>query len=221
MSKVPLKNTAVIQRLLTERRQFESWITRLDSAADATPEAVRSKVRADYEARLQAVIEELKSHAETARQVMGQQHELQKEMEQREARAAEKLVEIELRHAVGELDEAEWTKVHKDALAELVTIRQELKSVQEDIAQLEELDALARGRPGTSPSPAARSAGGGGSSAKAGEDELSFLKSVTEEVQERPQSTIRRSTGAQFQPATPSAPAPSPRRTGPAPVTPL
>ncbi len=221
MVKGPLKNTAVIQRLLTERRQYESWIARLDAAAGATPQAVRSKVRADYEARHKAVIEELKNHAEAARQVMGQQRELQKDLEQKEARAAEKLVETELRHAVGELDEAEWTRVHKDALTELVTIRQDLKAVQADIAQLEELDALVRARPQASPSPAARSADGGQEPQKGGEDELSFLKSVSEEVQERPQSTIRRSTGAQFQPATPAAPAPAPRRTGPAQVTPL
>jgi hypothetical protein len=214
-----LKNTAVIQRLLTERRQYESWIARLDAAAGATPQAVRSKVRADYEARLRAVIEELKNHAEAARQVMGQQRELQKDLEQKESRAAEKLVETELRHAVGELDEAEWTRVHKDALTELVTIRQDLKAVQADIAQLEELDALVRARPQASPAP--RPADGGPKTQKAGEDELSFLKSVSEEVQERPESTIRRSTGAQFQPATPTAPAPAPRRTGPAQVTPL
>ncbi|MGH7644880.1 MAG: hypothetical protein ACREMR_04770 [Gemmatimonadales bacterium] len=221
MSKGPVKNTAVIQRLLTERRQFEAWIARLDAAAGATPQAVRTKVRADYEARLQAVIAELRNHAEAARQVMGEQHELQKQLEHKESRAAEKLVETELRHAVGELDEAEWTRVHKDALAELVTIRQELKAVEADIAQLEELDALVRRASPTPPRAGApaRSADGAPTAATTAQDELSFLKSVSEEGQDRPQSTIRRSTGAQFQPATPAASAP--RRTGPAQATPM
>src|SRR6266550_1847033 len=58
------KSTAAIQRLLEERRQYEAWIARLDQAADATPSGVRTRVKADYEARLLAVSEELKSHAE-------------------------------------------------------------------------------------------------------------------------------------------------------------
>src|SRR6266699_3299157 len=67
MSKGMSKSTAIIQRLLEERRQYEAWIARLNSSADATPGNVRARVREDYEARLVAVMEELKAHAESAR----------------------------------------------------------------------------------------------------------------------------------------------------------
>src|SRR2546422_3864666 len=96
-----------------------------ESAADATPEGVRARVRADYEARLAAVTEELTAHAESARQAIDQKKHLRGELQKKEAGVSEKLKETELRHAVGEYDEAQWGQVHKDVLAELVSVREE------------------------------------------------------------------------------------------------
>lgn len=147
MSKAPTKSTAAIQRLLEERRQYEAWIARIDAAGGAAPSTVRSRVRSDYEARLNAVTEELKVHAEAARLMAAQRKELRRDLQTKEIMAAERLSEAELRHAVGEYDESQWTQVHKEALAELVSVREELGSIEEDIAQLEELERLVRLRP--------------------------------------------------------------------------
>src|SRR3989454_1977997 len=106
MPKGSSKSTAQIQRLLEERRQYEAWLARLSAAADATPDQVRGRVRADYEARLEAVIRELKEDAAGARQALGEKKEHTAEPEPEAAPAAEKLTETELRHAVGEYDEA-------------------------------------------------------------------------------------------------------------------
>lgn len=154
MAKAPSKSTAAIQRLLEERRQYEAWIARIDAAGGAAPSTVRTRVRSDYEARLNAVLEELKVHAEAARLMAAQRKELRRELQAKESQAAERLAEAELRHAVGEYDEAQWTQVHKESLAELVSVREELSSVEEDIGQLEELEQLVRSRPST-PAPAA------------------------------------------------------------------
>src|SRR5207249_11174791 len=75
------------------------------------------------------------------------------ELQKKEALAAEKLTETELRHSVGEYDESQWEQVHQDVLAELVSVREDLQAVEADIQKLEELDALVRNRP--SPRPAA------------------------------------------------------------------
>src|SRR6058998_3370673 len=147
------KNTAIIQRLREERRQYEAWIARLNDSADASPGHVRARVRSDYEARLAAVTEELKAHAESARQAIEEKRHLRGELQKKEALAAEKLTETELRHAVGEYDEGQWEQVHKDVLAELVSVREDLQAVEVDIQKLEELDALVRNRP--APRPAA------------------------------------------------------------------
>jgi hypothetical protein len=151
MSKAPTKSTAAIQRLLEERRQYEAWIARIDAAGGAAPSTVRSRVRSDYEARLNAVTEELKVHAEAARLMAAQRKELRRDLQTKETMAAERLSEAELRHAVGEYDESQWTQVHKEALAELVSVREELGSIEEDIAQLEELERLVRLRPPAPP----------------------------------------------------------------------
>jgi hypothetical protein len=149
MAKAPNKSTAAIQRLLEERRQYEAWIARIDAAGGAAPSSVRSRVRSDYEARLNAVTEELKVHAEAARLMAAQRREVRRDLQAKEMAAAERLAEAELRHAVGEYDESQWTQVHKESLAELVSVREELGAVEEDIAQLEELERLVKMRPAT------------------------------------------------------------------------
>src|SRR5207237_10386684 len=139
--------TVIIQQLLEERRQYEAWIARLNDSADATPWHVRARVRSDYEARLAAVTEELKAHAQSARQAIEEKRHLRGELQKKEALAQEKLTETELRHAVGEYDESQWGQVHQDVLAELVSVREDLQSVEADIHELEELDALVSHRP--------------------------------------------------------------------------
>src|SRR2546426_1183925 len=121
MSKGMSKSTAIIQRLLEERRQYEAWIARLNSSADATPGNVRARVREDYEARLVAVMEELKAHAESARLAIQEKRHMRGELQKKEALAAEKLTETELRHSVGEYDESQWAQVHELEFIKSVT----------------------------------------------------------------------------------------------------
>jgi len=208
MAKGPSKSAAAIQRLLEERRQYEAWLARITATADSAPEHVRTRVRADYEARLKAVTEELRAHAESARQLIAQRKENLVELQKKEKAAAERLAETELRHEVGEYDEGQWTQVHKDALADLGAVRDELMDVERDITRLEELDTLVKAKPG----PAQR----GGAQPRVPEkqerrktpiDELAFLKSVTDDDKGAP--SPRRASGAQYQldeNATPSAP---------------
>ncbi len=222
MSKGMSKSTAIIQRLLEERRQYEAWIARLNSSADATPGNVRARVREDYEARLVAVMEELKAHAESARLAIQEKRYMRGELQKKEALAAEKLTETELRHSVGEYDESQWEQVHQDVLAELVSVREDLQAVEADIQKLEELDALVRNRPAPrpaaapAPAPPARPAAPAVAldlplipleppAKPAQVDELEFIKSVTEDDTGAAPSP-RRASGAQFQPTIPSDP---------------
>src|SRR5437879_10692810 len=135
MPKGSSNSTAQVQRLLEERRQYEAWLARLSAAAGATPDQVRGRVRADYEARLEAVIEELKVHAASARQAIEQKQHHRAELQRKEASVAEKLTETELRHAVGEYDEAQWSQVHKDILAALVAVGEEVQAIAADMAE--------------------------------------------------------------------------------------
>src|SRR2546430_15041244 len=148
MAKGSSKSAATIQRLLEERRQYEAWLARITATADSAPEHVRTRARADYEARLKAVTEELKAHAQEARQLIAQRKENLVELQRKEKAAAERLAETELRHEVGEYDEGQWSQVHKDALADLGAVRDELMDVERDITRLEELDLMVKTKPG-------------------------------------------------------------------------
>lgn len=210
MAKGPSKSAAAIQRLLEERRQYEAWLARITATADSAPEHVRTRVRADYEARLRAVTEELKAHAEAARQLIAQRRETLLELQKKEKGAAERLAETELRHEVGEYDEGQWAQVHKDALADLGAVRDEMMDVERDITRLEELDTLVKAKPGAfarvAPPPE-RSPDRRDEKRKTPIDELAFLKSVTEDDKNAPEA--RRASGAQYQideTATPDAP---------------
>jgi len=207
MPKGSSKSTAAIQRLLEERRQYQAWIARLDAAGDASPGQVKGRVRADYDARLAAVTEELKAHADAARQLIEQRKETLVELQQQEKAAAERLSETELRHAVGEYDEMQWGQVHKDALAELVSVREEIQAVEQDIEKLTELDALVREkaqpRVGSPPKPVPK-ADDKKDAKRPVVDELAFLKSVTEDEKGGAPSP-KRASGAQYQPADVSA----------------
>lgn len=208
MPKEPSKSAAVIQRLLEERRQYEAWLARITATAESAPEHVRTRVKADYEARLKAVTEELRSHADAARQLIAQRKETLLELQKKEKAAAERLAETELRHAVGEYDETQWSQVHQDALADLGTIRNELLDVERDITRLEELDALVKAKPGATPRtapPPPPSSPPPPQKRRTPGDELAFLRSVTDDNTPSP----RRATGAQYQideGATPEAP---------------
>ena len=229
-AKGPAKGTATIQRLLDERRKYESWITRLRSAADASAAPVRERVEADYAARMKAVDEELKVHAEAARQLIAERHEAVTDLRAREQSAAERLAEGELRHTVGEYDDEQWAQFRKDALAELVAVREELQELEADLHQLEEVNALVSAPPADAPPPAppppppppappavekpSPRVGPPPRPApkpeaprdkKVAVDELAFIKSVTDD--DRVPSP-RRASGAQFQPVEPMNPAP-------------
>lgn len=220
MAKSPSKSAAAIQRLLEERRQYEAWLARITATADSAPEHVRTRVRADYEARLKAVTEELKAHADAARQLIAQHQEALLELQKKEKAAAERLAETELRHEVGEYDEGQWAQVHKDALADLGAVRDEMMDVERDITRLSELDELVKSKPAPAarrapsdeltlvPSPPPPQSAPKSEKRKTPMDELAFLKSVTDDEKSAP--SPRRASGAQYQieeNATPDAPA--------------
>jgi hypothetical protein len=204
MAKGSSKSAAAIERLLEERRQYEAWLARIKATADSVPDDVRTRVKADYEARLKAVMEELTSHADAARQLVAQRKETLRELQKKEKAAAERLAETELRHEVGEYDEAQWAQVHKDALADLGAVRDELMGIERDITRLVELDVLVKAKP----TPASRRAAPDDLTLTPSTppkpekrmtpiDELAFLKSVTED--DRTPSP-QRASGAQYQP---------------------
>jgi hypothetical protein len=133
------KSAVEIQRLLEERRRIEQWLHKLAMAADKTPEAVRERVRTDYEGRLAGVVSELQGYGDELRESLAAQRTRRGDFKDQEREATEELAESELRHAVGEFDESEWGDKKSSILERLITIREGLADAEEEIAELDEV----------------------------------------------------------------------------------
>ena len=152
MAKAPTATgDPTVTRLLAERDQYAQWMNRLSVASDTVPESVREKVRADYEARLVAVVEQLKQHTDQVTHQLSAQRARLEELTAKETLAQEVLSEAELRHAVGEYDEAQWQKLRGETHRTLVEVREESARISEEIGRLDEVARLISAGPAAAP----------------------------------------------------------------------
>jgi hypothetical protein len=131
-----------IDRLLRDRAQFVSWLTRLNSSAEQTaniPEAVRGRVRADYERRLAGVLEELRSHTNALEEQVDSLAGRAAELTTRESEHKERLAEAEVRHQVGEYDDVKWEGIRAELLKVIGHIREELGQTMLEVGRLNEV----------------------------------------------------------------------------------
>jgi hypothetical protein len=136
-----------IDALLEERARFQTWLTRLDSAGSDAPPAVRTKIRGDYQQRLDQVIEQLRTHAASVAEQLATLRVRQDDLAGQEVKAQETLAEAELRHAVGEYEESEWERVRGGSERLLIDVREELARVSDEITRLGEVQALIAAAP--------------------------------------------------------------------------
>jgi hypothetical protein len=149
---------ATIEELLEQRAQYENWLAKLDSSGDKAPPAVRERVRGDYEARLQKIMEQLRSRGAAISEELERYHASQAELDRERRAAEEALAEAEVRHSVGEYTQDEWRKVNEDSRREIERLRSKLRSIGAEITRLTEVQAgITPSRPGA-PTPAARPA---------------------------------------------------------------
>ncbi|HEY7479055.1 MAG TPA: hypothetical protein VH680_00940 [Gemmatimonadales bacterium] len=131
-----------IEALLEQRAQFEQWLAKLDAAADKAPQAVRQKVRTDYEVRLRGVIERLRGHSATIADELHRHQSTQGELDGQRRQAEEELAEAEVRHAVGEFADDEWRRISQESDGRLNSLREQLKTVGTEITRLLEVQSL-------------------------------------------------------------------------------
>ena len=143
----PSETDTTIETLLQRRAQYEQWLARLESAGDKAPQAVRQRVRADYEARLKGVIDELRGHAATISEELERHRGTQARLDSECKQAEEALAEAEVRHAVGEYSEDEWRGINDQSQANLGRLREELSAVGSEISRLAEVQSLIAAAP--------------------------------------------------------------------------
>ena len=147
MTKPTTRNDHAIDKLLQDRAQYVTWLARLDASSDAVPavpDGVRIRIRADYHGRLQTVVEALRTHTSSLEEQLAELEVRRSELSLRESDEKDKLSEAELRHAVGEYDDARWQNVRGEHMRVLVATREELSRTTTEIERLSEVLATIR-----------------------------------------------------------------------------
>lgn len=144
-----------VEALLAERDSLRGWLDRLDASGVAAPESVRSRVRADYQARLDGLTERLRTHADAVASRLAADTAERDQLLELARQAREGLAEAELRHAVGEYDAARFEQEQARFTSELDGLEIELNDLAERIAGLEDVHAAVTrpAAPGVDPAP--------------------------------------------------------------------
>ena len=139
---------AEVTALIDERQRIQGWISRLDEFRGETTPDVFERVRGDYAGRLEEVNGKLARHRADLQSSLDEQRgrvaELQSE---RDDRGAE-LEEAKLRHAVGELSDAQWERRREESETALEELDEGLAAQR---SALEELEGVLAALPGTEP----------------------------------------------------------------------
>jgi hypothetical protein len=141
-----------IEELLEQRAQYEEWLAKLDSSGDKAPPAVRQRVRGDYQARLQSVMEQLRGRGAAISEELERQHAHQAELDRERRAAEEALAEAEVRHAVGEYTQDEWRRLSEESKREIEQFRSQLRSIGAEIMRLTQIQAVINAPRGATPS---------------------------------------------------------------------
>ena len=209
---------AAVSELMAERAKYEKWLSDLEGKRASKSAKAYEKVKADYTARLNAVLEKLTEHQAAMQQHAAGLEATLRELSGEEEELTDALAEAELRFDVGEISPEEWTALSKKTEKDIARITQAKETAAADLARLRDMLAAPRPDASSAESPpdedsesgdedadaaapgaakATPSAGATPVDAKPKDvDELEFLKSV-----------VGTPTGA-----IPKAPAPAPKR---------
>ncbi|HUF27504.1 MAG TPA: hypothetical protein VMM18_11050 [Gemmatimonadaceae bacterium] len=208
MKKRTVNPVDAVAGLMQERQRFESWIAALEAKRSVTPPHVFERVKADYETRLKAVIDQLLGRSTELQDTLGTLTARMAAVQQAESKKRDARFEAELRADVGELSGNAWRDMQREFDEEMGRHAREREAIAAEISRLQQILSMtdggggeprrptppvgggaAEGRSGTAPG-GATNARPGGSGRVGGFDELAFLNSVVD-----PQESANRRGG--------------------------
>ena len=130
---------SAVEALLQERDALRGWLDRLDRSDAPVPEAVRARVRQDYQSRLDGMLDRLRAHADVVATRLLEDQAERDRLSDQARRAREALAEAELRHAVGEYDAPRFDAERARYVGELEEYETALNAVTERITGLEDV----------------------------------------------------------------------------------
>ena len=142
MTKPRTNTLEALRALISERQQYEQWISTLKAKRSGTSETVFNRVYADYRGRLERVVEQVRSHADelqvSIKEVSNKLHEVARDEEAKR----DSIQEAELRAAVGEYDATQWESMRTDASLELEKIAASRSGLEAQLSELEGIRKL-------------------------------------------------------------------------------
>lgn len=154
MTEGPMLDSVALDALLRDRAQYQGWLARIDENSSRVPASVTDKVRRDYESRLTGVLEQLKAHAGAVGTALDRLRVTLGGLETKDAAAAERLAEAELRHLVGEYDDGAWEALKSEVDGERRGLHADMEHTRQEISRLADVQAIILEVPET-PNPAA------------------------------------------------------------------
>ena len=125
--------------LMAERRRFEGWIDALNARRATTPQHVFERVHLDYTNRLNAVIDQLTSHADALKRATDALTTRIKDLTGEQQRAEDERAEAELRAHVGELSSADWDDTAAASDAAIAKLVERRKDSELELSRIREL----------------------------------------------------------------------------------
>ena len=141
------EDLAAVGQLLAEADSLRGWLTRLDQAQAGVPDAVRTRVRADYQHRLDQLTAGLRAHADTVSAKLADDRQEHADLLARATNARDGLAEAELRHAVGEYDSDRFQGEQRRFNSDIETFELALGAAAERIARLAAIQAAVDSAP--------------------------------------------------------------------------
>ena len=133
---------AAVEQLLAESDALRAWLARLETAPASAPDAVRDRVRRDYQARLDQITAGLRAHGDLISSKLSEDRAEHAGLLARATAAREALAEAELRHMVGEYDGERFDSERIRHGSDIESFDMSLSAVAERIARLEDVFAL-------------------------------------------------------------------------------
>ena len=119
-----------VTTLYEERQRFEAWLSALEAKRATTPVHIYTRVHADYGARLQRVVEELRTHRTALQETESTLIDRLTALDSEEAKHRDEAAEAELRATVGELGSAQFDEVTQRTSGAIATLSEERARVQ-------------------------------------------------------------------------------------------
>jgi len=136
-----------VRSLVAERQRYDDWLTALDARRAETPSRVFDRVHADYVARRDAVMTQLREHVGA---LSSHGDELDRRLTTLEAELAtleDERIEAMLRTAVGEYDDDRWEVVRQDVEAKIASLGEQRGGLLAEVDEIRTLLASASSEP--------------------------------------------------------------------------